>query len=114
MLLLCGGSAVASSFGNVEGGWDIESEHWFADIVAGYEWGWLWLWGGATTLMTGGPKFEPFSVRYYVGGELTWKGLYLDVEHYCIHPVYSGGHLIVFYDERTTISIGYRWGEWRR
>ena len=115
LVILVGAPAIGDSFGDIGGGYDFENENWYAGIEAGYEWGWCWLWGGVDTLMHGGPTaYEPFSVKYYVGGELTWRGLYFGIDHYCIHPVGSNNSTwVLFYDDTTTVGVGYRWGERR-
>ena len=116
LILVYGGSAGAGVIGEVEAGYDVWSGYWFAEIEAGYEWGWLWLWGGIETYMAyrnNEYKFRPVSTRYYIGGELRWRGMYVGLEHQCIHPVLSDGPPVEIYDEGTKISVGYRWGERR-
>ncbi len=56
----------------------------------------------------------PFRDIYTVGVRLDWRNLFLDVNHFCNHPVYSPAledrwQSNVWGETMTTISVGVRW-----
>ncbi len=60
------------------------------------------------------PTGHPFRDIYTVGLRLDWRNLFLDVNHFCNHPVYSVAladrwQSNVWSEAITTVSIGVRW-----
>ncbi len=60
------------------------------------------------------PGGRPFRNIYDVGARVDWKNLFLDVNHFCNHPVYSEMKRYewlnnIWGETITTVSIGVRW-----
>jgi len=74
------------------------------------------LYGGWETWMKfGGLGNSPFKDIYWIGDKITYAPLYLKIEHFCNHPVYSTyNHEWWLKNQRsgnalTTIYIGIEW-----
>ena len=60
------------------------------------------------------PTGHPFRDIYTVGAEIAWSNLFLDVNHFCNHPVWSFAlkdrwQSNVWSEAITTVSVGVRW-----
>lgn len=82
--------------GEIELGSDIASYNAFADVNAAFN---LYFWkcknslyGGSTTWMRMDwykPSAYPFREIYYYGNRFSLYGFFIDVKHFCNHPVNS-------------------------
>lgn len=82
--------------GEIELGSDIASYNAFADVNAAFN---LYFWkcknslyGGSTTWMQmdwNEPTAYPFREIYYLGNRFSIYGFFIDVKHFCNHPVKS-------------------------
>ena len=60
------------------------------------------------------PSGYPFRDIYEAGLRIDWSNLFLDVNHFCNHPVWSQGDYSEWLNNKwgetiTTISVGVRW-----
>ncbi len=58
------------------------------------------------------PRAIPYRDIYDVGARIDWRDLFLDINHACDHPVWSGQQDWLsqkWVDVTTTISLGVRW-----
>ena len=58
---------------------------------------------------------EPFKDIYFIGDRIRYEPFYIEIEHYCNHPVYSSYNHEWWIENRksknglTTVSIGVQW-----
>lgn len=101
MLLLCSTAfakvdAKITFSGDVALGSDIASYNAFCDMKVGFNI-YFWkckntLYGGSLTWMQmdwSGASAYPFREIYFYGNRFSLVGFYIDVKHFCNHPVYS-------------------------
>jgi len=73
------------------------------------------IYGGWETWMKYGFRSAPYKDIYFIGYQTTYEPLYLKIEHWCNHPVYSTyNHEWWAVNQRsggalTTVSIGVKW-----
>jgi hypothetical protein len=112
--------------GEIELGSDIASYNAFADVNAAFN---LYFWkcknslyGGSTTWMQmdwNEPSGNPYREIYYIGNRFSIYGFFVDVRHFCNHPVFTQIHYNRYgYENQkwqsnfwgetiTTIAVGY-------
>ena len=99
--------------GEFQAGYSPQDELSFTEIRLEFVQGPVTLYGGWQTWFDLDlPRAIPYRDIYDVGARIDWRDLFLDINHACDHPVWSGQKDWLsqkWVDVTTTISLGVRW-----
>lgn len=101
--------------GEFQAGHSVEDTAAFTDIRLELVQASVTLYGGIRTwYWLDLPGGRPFRNIYDIGARLSWDVLFLDVNHFCNHPVFSEMPRYEWLNQKwgetiTTVSVGVRW-----
>jgi hypothetical protein len=115
-MLLLPVCAFAQIYAQGNAGYEMETGFIITNLGVGYQAG-LWhvtidLYANVKVMMEYGGRaaFHPFNDTYTAGLVLDYKGVFVRIEHFCSHPVYSYREQFNRYfsgGNSTTVSVGF-------
>lgn len=117
MLILIPAIGFAGWSGNLEAGCSFETGDFYTGFQIAYGFP-MWLlyvklYGGIEILMEKSENFTlafcPYRDTYKIGGQINYRNIYLKLEHFCTHPVWSTKEQFerkAFQEDQTRLGIG--------
>lgn len=115
LLFCCASTFAIEPHGEFHVGVEPESNNAYTYVLLEFVQGPVMLYGSWRTWFEFNfPSAYPFRDIYTVGARVNWNNVFLDIQHFCNHPVWSRQERKEWLNNKwsetiTTVSVGVRW-----